>query len=175
MISNNPTSNSRPKPVILATQESYSTDALTQQTMQSPAPVPRKRRRPARSCVECRRRKVRCDRKKPCGQCVAQNSPSCDFAVNVHYSSLLTSTSLPETIEEQQHILPTPNTSSIHHDASIASSPQSSTPSSRPIRGSQSKTRVFGHGHWMSTMPTVSKSSHTFADSQTCMMANSLV
>ena len=30
---------------------------------------PRKRRRPALSCEQCRRRKVRCDREMPCGPC----------------------------------------------------------------------------------------------------------
>jgi hypothetical protein len=34
-------------------------------------PQPRRRRRIARSCVECRRRKIRCDRKDPCTHCVA--------------------------------------------------------------------------------------------------------
>jgi hypothetical protein len=33
-------------------------------------PDQRKRRRPARSCQECRRRKVKCDRSEPCGHCV---------------------------------------------------------------------------------------------------------
>lgn len=32
---------------------------------------PRRRRRIARSCIECRRRKIRCDRKDPCTHCVA--------------------------------------------------------------------------------------------------------
>ena len=32
---------------------------------------PRRRRRPARSCVECRRRKIRCDRNDPCTRCVS--------------------------------------------------------------------------------------------------------
>ena len=32
-------------------------------------PNPRKRRRPAPSCQECRRRKVKCDRSEPCGHC----------------------------------------------------------------------------------------------------------
>ncbi|KAL5356247.1 hypothetical protein BJX96DRAFT_186204 [Aspergillus floccosus] len=36
-------------------------------------PQPR-RRRPARSCIECRRRKIKCDRSNPCGQCVAAHS-----------------------------------------------------------------------------------------------------
>lgn len=32
---------------------------------------PRRRRRPALSCVECRRRKIKCDRNDPCGHCKA--------------------------------------------------------------------------------------------------------
>lgn len=32
---------------------------------------PRQRRRPAFSCLECRRRKIRCDRKNPCTHCVS--------------------------------------------------------------------------------------------------------
>ncbi|KAI8960843.1 hypothetical protein F5Y11DRAFT_358202 [Daldinia sp. FL1419] len=31
----------------------------------------RRRRRPAFSCLECRRRKIKCDRNEPCGHCVA--------------------------------------------------------------------------------------------------------
>ena len=30
---------------------------------------PRRRRRPALSCLECRRRKIKCDQKNPCGRC----------------------------------------------------------------------------------------------------------
>ena len=40
---------------------------------------PRKRRRPALSCVECRKRKIKCDRNRPCGPCVQARSPSCTF------------------------------------------------------------------------------------------------
>lgn len=36
--------------------------------------TPRKRRRPALSCVQCRQRKVRCDRGLPCGPCVRARS-----------------------------------------------------------------------------------------------------
>lgn len=32
---------------------------------------PRRRRRPAFSCLECRRRKIKCDRKDPCSHCVS--------------------------------------------------------------------------------------------------------
>lgn len=37
-----------------------------------------KRRRPALSCISCRRRKIKCDRTSPCGQCVAI-STQCAF------------------------------------------------------------------------------------------------
>ncbi|PSN67963.1 hypothetical protein BS50DRAFT_620400 [Corynespora cassiicola Philippines] len=40
---------------------------------------PLKRRRPALSCVECRRRKVKCDRSKPCGPCTRIKSPTCTY------------------------------------------------------------------------------------------------
>lgn len=35
---------------------------------------PRKRRRPALSCIECRRRKIKCDRNDPCQHCVSARS-----------------------------------------------------------------------------------------------------
>ncbi|KAL7907291.1 hypothetical protein GGI35DRAFT_470543 [Trichoderma velutinum] len=40
--------------------------------------LPRKRRRPAVACVECRRRKVKCDRAKPCGPCY-QSALTCFY------------------------------------------------------------------------------------------------
>lgn len=39
----------------------------------------RKRRRPMLACFECRRRKIRCDRKHPCGPCVKSNCSTCAF------------------------------------------------------------------------------------------------
>lgn len=39
--------------------------------MESQGSQPRRRRRPARSCIECRRRKIRCDRNDPCTRCVS--------------------------------------------------------------------------------------------------------
>ena len=39
----------------------------------SPPQPARKRRRPAVVCAECRRRKIACDRKSPCGQCALHN------------------------------------------------------------------------------------------------------
>lgn len=40
----------------------------------------RKRRRPALSCLECRRRKIKCDRSQPCAHCVSSRS-QCTFKV----------------------------------------------------------------------------------------------
>lgn len=37
---------------------------------------PRKRRRPALACEQCRRRKIRCDRNTPCDQCIRSRSKS---------------------------------------------------------------------------------------------------
>ncbi|PKS06059.1 hypothetical protein jhhlp_007893 [Lomentospora prolificans] len=39
---------------------------------------PRRRRRPALSCVECRRRKIKCDRISPCAHCVS-NKADCIY------------------------------------------------------------------------------------------------
>jgi hypothetical protein len=39
----------------------------------------KRRRRPALSCVECRMRKVKCDRAKPCGACTKIKSATCTF------------------------------------------------------------------------------------------------
>lgn len=39
----------------------------------------RKRRRPQLSCLECRRRKVKCDRTDPCGQCRQTKSKTCTY------------------------------------------------------------------------------------------------
>jgi hypothetical protein len=39
----------------------------------------KRRRRPALSCVECRSRKVKCDREKPCGACTRLRSTTCTY------------------------------------------------------------------------------------------------
>jgi hypothetical protein len=49
------------------------------QMMSESAVPPRKRRRPALSCVECRRRKIKCDRNVPCTQCTQSKSASCTY------------------------------------------------------------------------------------------------
>lgn len=44
------------------------------------AQITKKRRRPAVSCTECRRRKVKCDRNSPCSQCTVHELTSCTYA-----------------------------------------------------------------------------------------------
>ena len=40
---------------------------------------PRRRRRPALSCVECRARKVKCNRERPCAACKKTGSAACTY------------------------------------------------------------------------------------------------
>lgn len=39
----------------------------------------KKRRRPALSCEQCRRRKIRCDRLQPCSHCIKSGIPDCHY------------------------------------------------------------------------------------------------
>ncbi|KAL2862217.1 putative C6 transcription factor [Aspergillus lucknowensis] len=90
----------------------------------------RTRQRPAFSCTECRRRKVRCDRAKPfCGQCRAL-----DLVAACKY--------------EGSH--PTPVRRGAPNPPHNVQIPVDVSPSGR-MRGVVSKTRVYGHGHWMNT------------------------
>lgn len=50
----------------------------TQSTVSQPPP--RKRRRPALSCEQCRRRKIKCDRTYPCSQCLQSKTASCSYS-----------------------------------------------------------------------------------------------
>jgi hypothetical protein len=149
---------------------------------------PRRRRRPALSCVECRRRKVRCDRNSPCGQCRAHKSTVCTYAVDratglERQSSQRSQGPVVQTAADQDaSVLQRPASSSpsllidestvpvvsIVSDGPALCIPQdsdrnnnipqsSSTPQAPPgpFQGTLSKTRVFGHGHWMSSLPLV--------------------
>lgn len=49
-------------------------------TMSSAAKTEKKRRRPALSCEQCRRRKIRCDRSLPCVNCVKSKISPCTYA-----------------------------------------------------------------------------------------------
>jgi hypothetical protein len=43
------------------------------------AAPPNRRKRPALSCLQCRRRKVKCDQKKPCSQCQRSKGVVCAY------------------------------------------------------------------------------------------------
>jgi hypothetical protein len=49
------------------------------QTALSDGGPTKRARRPALSCVECRLRKVKCDRNKPCGACIRTKSDKCTY------------------------------------------------------------------------------------------------
>ncbi|KAF7629539.1 hypothetical protein AFLA_013253 [Aspergillus flavus NRRL3357] len=108
--------------------------------MDSPSQPIRKRRRPAYSCTECRRRKVRCDRSQPCNQCTKQ-----DVALSCTYEEHPRAVPRSQQTRRQQ--------STPQEPPSVDDSAHSS--STRGIRGTISKTRVFGHGHWMNTVSMV--------------------
>lgn len=113
--------------------------------MASSSQPARKRRRPAYSCTECRRRKVRCDRTQPCKQCTAHNVTfACKYEEHRR---------APPVRREEMRLQSAPEES-----PSIETSPRNPTTSKR-IRGTISKTRVFGHGHWMNTVTMVGFSS----------------
>lgn len=55
-------------------------DQLLQSEAAEPPRVVQRRRRPPLSCTECRRRKLKCDRSLPCGQCArSKTAGSCVF------------------------------------------------------------------------------------------------
>jgi Fungal Zn(2)-Cys(6) binuclear cluster domain len=56
----------------------------------APTAPPRKRRRPALSCEQCRSRKIKCDRTYPCAQCVQSKTASCSYS--------------PDTIRSLHHV-----------------------------------------------------------------------
>ena len=65
----------------------------------------RKRRRPAVVCNECRRRKIACDRKSPCGQCIQYNS-TCMYHSP---KSLPRGVTQPSLVTANTYTLPTPS------------------------------------------------------------------
>ncbi|KAL4802414.1 hypothetical protein BDV18DRAFT_146706 [Aspergillus unguis] len=104
----------------------------------------RKRRRPASSCIECRRRKVRCDRTIPCRQCKAHNAPSCTYTEPPRPTPM---------IAENSHTVESERTHRISEQAAQPDGalPRTCTAPAR-IRGALNKTRVYGYGHWMNSM-----------------------
>ncbi|KIV80433.1 hypothetical protein PV11_07931 [Exophiala sideris] len=57
----------------------------------------RRRRRPAHSCIECRRRKVKCDKLQPCNHCTSSRRPT---------ACIYTTPFTQDTLTQQQHVAP---------------------------------------------------------------------
>jgi hypothetical protein len=62
---------------------------------------PRKRRRPALSCIECRRRKIKCDRNMPCNHCMQSKNSVCSYkdSYTPSHSAPKTPSSTPRSME----------------------------------------------------------------------------
>ncbi|KAL4733338.1 fungal-specific transcription factor domain-containing protein [Aspergillus similis] len=70
---------------------------------QSSAP---RRRRPALSCSICRRRKLKCDRSLPCGQCIKSKTPDlCVFSAPTPAQSATSSSIAASAPSEKRHAL----------------------------------------------------------------------
>lgn len=72
-------------------------------------PPPRKRRRPALSCVSCRRRKIKCDRTQPCKNCVSLQA-ECIYKLYVNEDILrgppAATSSSSSTTRDSAHAVP---------------------------------------------------------------------
>lgn len=70
----------------------------TEHTAAIAAP-PHRRRRPALSCVQCRRRKIRCDQKKPCcNQCERSKGVTCVYKSEFSNNAVLSTPNILGTI-----------------------------------------------------------------------------
>ncbi|KAK4655799.1 hypothetical protein QC762_0053800 [Podospora pseudocomata] len=136
----------------------------------------RRRRRPAVSCITCRKRKIRCDRKAPCGNCLKSKGSSCSYRdpplSPPKATTPRSATSLPnDCVDDENDELdvascfsittpPTPpslvNTTNlgiagtfhIHHESRQG----------QPNVGAFSiahKTRYFGQSHWVNSITLV--------------------
>jgi hypothetical protein len=85
---------------------------------------PRKRRRPALSCVECRRRKIKCDRRMPCSHCMQLKSTLCTYPET--HSNVVNRRNVPK---------PLPNPLSVNRPLG---SPGGNDPTSLPSEGQSS-------------------------------------
>lgn len=74
---------------------------------------PRRRRRPALSCLECRRRKIKCDRNEPCTNCVTAKT-QCIFEVLSNEAG--PAIRLQTQPGHSRDSMPSPSPSSINHN-----------------------------------------------------------
>lgn len=96
-------------------------EPASQKLASTTTPTPRKRRRPALSCEQCRRRKIKCDRNYPCGQCTQSKTASCTYAPD-------------SVLATHSHVSKSTGTRTSHDFASI---PSRAKPASSTTSGSQ--------------------------------------
>ncbi len=73
-----------------------------------PAKQPRRRQRPGLSCLECRRRKVKCNQAKPCDQCTKGRRPECSYGPRSNAAAVSTlpwASGKPETFGPSGEVL----------------------------------------------------------------------
>lgn len=125
----------------------------------------RKRRRPAVSCVECRRRKIKCDRKIPCTQCLQSRRASCAYK-NGYPRTTSSNTAKASSTASPPHPQPQPQRSIDHlsppglivpllQDVPGLESENSSKPSSSPPKSIP----LYNDSHSTSTATTLCSSS----------------
>lgn len=92
---------------------------------------PKRRRRPALACVQCRGRKVRCDRTSPCNNCLKYPGSECTYSSAVPGSANTLSNDRSSEVvvngsrvNDPQHHIPTGTSSSVEEagDASLRGS-----------------------------------------------------
>jgi hypothetical protein len=76
------------------------------------------RRRAVLSCLECRRRKIKCSRTEPCAQCVLSSHPRCVY--NLHGNAPV----IQEQQQQRGHVLPLNSTLNKASEISPAPSTQ---------------------------------------------------
>ncbi|KAH6638632.1 hypothetical protein BKA67DRAFT_145476 [Truncatella angustata] len=120
----------------------------------------RRRRRVVKSCEQCRKRKLRCDRELPCRPCKASRQ-----ALKCTYDASVSRTSTSPTAQvigargarpQPDHVTASVEQDPVVHSLSLAtgkawpSTTSSPHPTPHPhLRTETDKTRMFGQSHWM--------------------------
>ncbi|KAH6673046.1 fungal-specific transcription factor domain-containing protein [Halenospora varia] len=126
-------------------------DLIPEATSHSTA-TPRIRRRPALSCANCRRRKVRCDRKEPCEQCRKSRSATCTYTPE-GLSSLIDHVPNPTPFRKSRSPLPTRDAfrdggNVIRRESVVRAIGPLTTPETPPDDKTSNSERSFSDSHF---------------------------
>ncbi|KAJ5496538.1 hypothetical protein N7463_008525 [Penicillium fimorum] len=112
--------------------------------------VQRKRKRPLLSCVECRRRKISCDREDPCGRCAKAEIP-CVYQAQPNQP--VSRPSIPSEAATRRMITPplALNSPIISQSGSTLKPDRHEPPPTGEVRGILSKARLLGTTHTINT------------------------